>query len=188
MKKCTSDIRVSHPSSAFNERFVFMKLNRTTMSIVIAAAMLVSAYGIGLLIRHARTGNSVQSQVPTEPVSRRTSQPTPEERAKAKEARSRKLEESRTLTPDQQEQFKEDLVKRVSPGQPPDANAAAGGVIDPRTLTDEQRQALARRLQARMRRGMSPVADANNGGPQPQGAAPPPNVRNNPAAQDANRP
>ncbi len=103
-----------------------MKLSNTMVSAIVIGAILVSAYAIGLLIRQARTGSQ-----PTAPVAAEASEAaarrarmapgpggapakdTPEQRAQAKEQKAKMLEKMSSLTKEEQEQFKKDVVKQV---------------------------------------------------------------------------
>jgi hypothetical protein len=150
-----------------------MKLSRTTLSIILAAVVLVSAYIVGLVIRQARVGSVTQNQLPREPLPKRTTQPTLEERERIKAARAQKLEENRNLTPEQKEQRLKDLARRVSPDQPNNANVTG------------------RRAPVRMQGRPVPTADANSRG-SARGQTPPSpspqNANSGASTQDANRP
>lgn len=154
-----------------------MKLTHATVSIIAAAAVLLSAYAVGLVVRHVRLSHVTQSQAPTEPRPKRTTQPTPEDRAKIKKARQEELEASRNLTTDQKEQYKKDIVDKLTPAEQPDANRPAGRPG---------------RGQARMRMAAMPRppadANANGGTPADRETTPPQNAVDSASAQDANRP
>jgi hypothetical protein len=153
-----------------------MKFTRTTTSIIVAAAVLLSAYALGLIIRHVRQDNAGQN-VTSQP--KLTSEPTPEERAKIKAARAQKLDESRNLTPEEKERYKAGVAARISRGTRPDVNAAGAR----RVMSEEERRVMQERLQARMHRSAEQVVGDANGA-----AAPAPSDKGSVAIPDANRP
>lgn len=130
-----------------------MKLSNTMVSAIAIGAVLVSAYGIGLLIRHARTGARLAAPAAetTEAVARRPdrsarpTQDTPAERARVKETRKETLEKMGALTKEEQEQFKDKVIKQAGGRRP---GKGPGG------LTPQERQA--RKIKAQ---GPSPAGD-----------------------------
>jgi len=98
-----------------------MKLSNTMVSVIVIGAVLVSAYAIGLLIRQVRLGS--QSEAPaaeTTDVAARRPGPdaappkdTPAERAQVKEKKAQMLEKMGELTKEEQEQFKDKVIKQV---------------------------------------------------------------------------
>ncbi len=102
-----------------------MKLSNTVVSVIVIAAVLVSAYALGLLIRHARTGGS-RVQTPAEvnqpagPMAVASHGPgaerindTPEERAKIQKQRAQAIEKMNAMTPEQKQKFREQIRKQV---------------------------------------------------------------------------
>ena len=100
-----------------------MKVSNTVVAGIVIAAVLVFAYGLGLLIRQARTGGP-QGQKSAEgdkaavaphaePRVARTKD-TPEERARIKEERAKAREKMNAATPEQKEEFRNQLTKRVT--------------------------------------------------------------------------
>lgn len=102
-----------------------MKQGNLVVSLILIVAILLGAYGLGLLIRQARMGDR---QPPTQPVAevndpaalqrlkseprigRAKPEPTPEELAAAKQQRAEKLSEAENLT-DQQRQERRDALR-----------------------------------------------------------------------------
>ncbi len=137
-----------------------MKLSHSMVSVVLIGAALVSAYALGLVIRHVRTG--ARSAAPTaaeatDAAARRpgpdgaSTKDTPAERAQMKEKKAQALEKMSAATKEQQEQFKDKVIKQVGGRR---GGQAPGG------LTPEERQA--RKMKAQ---GLSPAGgqtqDAN---------------------------
>ncbi len=158
-----------------------MKLSRTTSTILLPAIVLVAALGVGLIIRQARLGNGTQIQAPRDPVPVRTAQPTAEQRALVKEAREKKLAESRNATPEQKEQFKQDLANRISPDQPRDPNQTAARPGRPRPTLSTQRL-------PRTQTTATPAADANSAAPAGSASPAPQKGTGDTPARDANHP
>jgi FtsZ-interacting cell division protein ZipA len=99
-----------------------MKVSNTVVSVIVVAAVLVFAYGVGLLIRQARTGGShgpVSADVNNTTSSRRTgpgtagAKDTPEERARVKEAKAQAIEKMNSLTEEEKEKFRSQVTKKV---------------------------------------------------------------------------
>jgi hypothetical protein len=150
-----------------------MKLTRATTSIIIAAAVLLAAYAIGLVIRSARPSRTVPKPVSNQPLPKQTTRLTEEERKKIKDSRAEKLQESRNMTETQKEQFREKVEKSLTPPEQPDANRPAGRANRPSIRT---------RVSA-----VQPLpADANNAKPPAPGDTPPQNGKGNASTQDAN--
>jgi hypothetical protein len=150
-----------------------MKLSHSMVSVIAIGAVLVSAYAVGLLIRQVRLGSGSPTQnsalaVPSRPavpaagettdVAARRGGPdagstkdTSMERAQVKEKRAKTLEKMGALTKEEQEQFKDKVIKQVG--------GRRGGKT-PGNLSPEERQA--RKMKAQ---GPSPAGgqtqDAN---------------------------
>ena len=164
-----------------------MKSMHVTVSIIAAAAVLLAAYAVGLLIRHARMSGRMPKNVADinqpDRLPKRTTQPTVEERAKIKAARADEIKRGRNRTEDEKEQFKEQVSGRLSgagPNRPADANRAA-----------EQGRRNLPRMQVRMRGEAAPQptpADANNGAPAGTRGTRPQDAGGNASGQDANNP
>jgi hypothetical protein len=152
-----------------------MKATHAAVSIIIAVTVLLLAYAVGRFIRSVRLSHVTPTQqVSNEPQPKRTTQPTPEERAKIKDARVKELEASRNLTPDQKEQRREAVVEQLTPTERPDANRPAGrmgrGAARPRITAVPQppadvngnRAAPPVANQQQDTRGVAPAQDANS--------------------------
>lgn len=126
-----------------------MKASNTVVAVIVIAAVLVFAYGVGLMIRHARTGGAA-GRKPAEANRAATAQPakprvtqtkdTPEERARVKEQKAKALEKKEAATPEQAEEFRKQVVKsfegrrggKRSPNrQPPELPAQTGKTPGP---------------------------------------------------------
>ena len=99
-----------------------MKLSNTMVTAIVIGAVLVSAYAIGLLIRQARTGSRSAAPVAAETTDAAAQRPgpdaastkdTPAERAQVKEKKAQALEKMGALTKEEQEQFKDKVIKQV---------------------------------------------------------------------------
>jgi len=99
-----------------------MKISNTVVSVVVIAAVLIFAYGVGMLIRHARTGGS-QPPSPTQakdaassqrpgPTAARTKD-TPEERMRLKEERTQALEKMNSRTDEEKAKLRDQVIKQV---------------------------------------------------------------------------
>jgi hypothetical protein len=150
-----------------------MKSTRVIVSIIVIVAVFVAAYAVGLIIRHARTSGQTPVAAPAEPLPKRTTQPTAEERAARKEARAQKLQQSREFTEEQKADFREEVQERIAgPAQkrPSDANVSPeeSQQISKKwqSMSEEERRAFQQRMQARMRRSVpqDTPADANDSG------------------------
>jgi hypothetical protein len=98
-----------------------MKVSNTVVSVLVIAAVLVSAYALGLLIRQVRTGG----RAPVSPAAgenapagvRRPGEArtmdAPEERAKVKEERAKALEQTSSLTEEQKAKFRTQVRRQV---------------------------------------------------------------------------
>jgi hypothetical protein len=107
-----------------------MKVSNTVVSAIVIVAILVSAYGLGLLIRQARTGRThVQAPADVNNTARQTEimargpgdgrrKDTPEERAKIKDQRTQALEKMKAMTPEERQKFREQIRQQVSGRQP----------------------------------------------------------------------
>ena len=104
-----------------------MKSSNTLVTIVVIAAVLIAAYGVGSLIHQARVGES-RSQTagdandaqPGQVTAESAPAPglgqtkdTPEMRAKVKERKAEILEKMESATEEQKMQFKEQVRERV---------------------------------------------------------------------------
>jgi hypothetical protein len=106
-----------------------MKLSNTVVSVIVIAAVLVSAYAMGLLIRQVRTGGHVAqppsagneapagAKVPHGPGEARTKD-TPQERTQLKEEKAQAIEKMSSLTEEQKEKFRSQVRQQVG-GQRP---------------------------------------------------------------------
>jgi hypothetical protein len=152
-----------------------MKLSNTVVSVIAIGAALVSAYALGLLIRQVRTGSQAAAPVAAEtteaaaPGSGPGAAPTkgtPAERAQMKEQKAKVLEKMSALTKEEQEQFKDKVIKQVG---------GRRGGKKPGGLTPEERQA--RRMKAQgQSTATGETQDANaptapTGSPNPQQSA-----------------
>jgi hypothetical protein len=146
-----------------------MRLNRTTLSIIIAAAVLLSAYGVGLLIRQTRTGGRTQPQ-PQPTVIGRAGQSTPEQRAKIQEAKIAEMKASRTATPEQKEQFKKDVIRQATLPAARDPNAPLDEKAAQRAITMQRVQSQTKQspvTQDANRARTTPSPKAGGGVPTP---------------------
>ncbi len=99
-----------------------MKVSNTVVSVIVVAAVLVFAYGVGLLIRQARMGgahrpapaevNDAASARRPGPMSARTKD-TPEERARLKQEKAKAIEKMESRTQEEKEKFREQVVQQV---------------------------------------------------------------------------
>jgi hypothetical protein len=104
-----------------------MRLSNTVVSVLVVTAVLVFAYGMGLLIRQMRTGGS-HNRSATEAndavAARRTAisppgpgaaqaKDTPEERTRLKEEKAQAIEKMSSLTEEQKEKFRSQVRKQV---------------------------------------------------------------------------
>ena len=99
-----------------------MKVSNTIVSAIVVAAVLVFAYGVGLLIRQARTGGShgpAPAEVNNTASSRRPGpgaareKDTPEERARLKEAKAKAIEKMNSLTEEEKEKLRNQVIRQV---------------------------------------------------------------------------
>lgn len=145
-----------------------MKQQNILVSVILAAAILLSAYAVGLLIKHTRPSESQpQAQSITEPngVSvlepvvaepggdRRSTGPTREDRARLKEERAKQLAELENLTEEQKAQLRDEMRARLT-SQPnrdryPKMTAEQEAWLGQRwpELSADQREAINQRLQ-----------------------------------------
>jgi hypothetical protein len=157
-----------------------MKLNRATVSMVIAAAVIVLAYFAGMVFREARLSRTP----PAKPVRQQASQQSAEERAKIKAAKEKKLEESRHLSPEEQEQARQAVIKRVTPPSQADGNAAVR-----RSLTPDEIRARQERMRGRSPQTSMPAgAEPNAARTPPAKAATDPNAKIDASTKDAKHP
>lgn len=130
-----------------------MKFSNKAVSLVVIAAVLLAAGGVGLLIRQARTGNSRAGAqpvaggedtsspppLPLQGLDRRGTADTPEDRAKLKEQRAQILKKLESLTEEEKEQFRARVSARYS--------SRPAGRRGFQNLSPEQREEMARRWQ-----------------------------------------
>jgi hypothetical protein len=141
-----------------------MKLSNTMVSVIVIGAALVSAYAIGLLIRQVRTGARSAAPVAAEAneaAARRAitapgpgaapTKDTPGERAQAKEKKAKMLEKMSSATKEEQEQFKDTVIKQVG---------GRRGGKRPGGLSPEERQARKAKAQGQSKVG-GEAQDAN---------------------------
>lgn len=99
-----------------------MKVSNTVVTVVVIAAVLIFAYGVGMLIRQARTGGShappatgakdaASSQRPG-PTAARTKD-TPEERQRLKEERAKDLEKMNAATDEEKAKLRDQVIKQA---------------------------------------------------------------------------
>jgi cell division septum initiation protein DivIVA len=99
-----------------------MKISNTIVSGIVIVAILLSAYGLGLLIRQARTGSG-RNQPPVEardataarphaPGGPQTGDPA-QARAKLKDQRAQDIEKMNSLTAEQKQKFRNQVRKQV---------------------------------------------------------------------------
>jgi hypothetical protein len=132
-----------------------MKVSNTVVSVVVIAAVLVFAYGVGVLIRHARTGGSSPTQAKDAASSQRPgptaarTKDTPEERMRLKEERTKALEKMNSGTDEEKAKLRDQVIKQVGGRRggkkrqtlppPVDANtpATSGGDAKTQPSTDK---------------------------------------------------
>ncbi|MGE5296591.1 MAG: hypothetical protein ACM3VT_17360 [Solirubrobacterales bacterium] len=116
-----------------------MKSSNTVVTVIVIAAVLVAAYGVGLLVQRARQGNSRPATSGVVDANRTSGKAealqkpgmgqtgdTPESRAKVKEKRAEALEKMESATEQQKKEFREKVREQVGgkrTSQTPDANA-----------------------------------------------------------------
>ena len=151
-----------------------MKISNTMVSVILIGAVLVLAYALGLVIRQVRTGAP-----PAAPAAAETSDPaaqrpgpgtapvkdTPAARAQAREMRAKALEKMDAATKEEQEQFKDKVIKQVG---------GRRGGQGPGGLTPEERQA--RRMKAQPSKAAGDTQDANSPTPSQESANPQPSA------------
>jgi cell division septum initiation protein DivIVA len=104
-----------------------MKISNTIVSGIVIVAILLSAYGLGLLIRQARTGSG-RNQPPVEARDVTAARPhavvphapggpqtgdTAQARAKLKDQRAQDIEKMNSLTAEQKQKFRNQVRKQV---------------------------------------------------------------------------
>ncbi len=174
--------------------FIDMKQGNVVVTVILVAAVLLAACGLGLLIRQARTGSSPppQTQTVAEPnvaapvetptsnrrFAQRRGEPTPEQLAAAKQQRAEELAEVAGLTEEERQQRLDALRAQLrrqdrEPTRVPHLSPEELEEISRKwpQMTEEERQAfrlaLSRTRPAAGRRVVSP-AEAN----VPSGAEP----------------
>jgi hypothetical protein len=137
-----------------------MKLSNTMVSVIVIGAALVSAYAIGLLIRQVRTGSQSAAPAAAERTEAAAQRPgpdaapakdTPGERAQARDKKAKMLEKMGSLTKEEQEQFKDKVIKQVG---------GRRGGKGPGGLSPEERQARKAKAQGQSQPG-GQMQDAN---------------------------
>jgi len=111
-----------------------MKSSNTIVTVVVIAAVLIAAYGVGLLIQQARMGNSPSPTATDSNTAKSGQDParpgpeggqakdSPEARAKIKEDHAKMIEKMEKATDEEKAKFREQIRERVSGrrgGQPP---------------------------------------------------------------------
>ncbi len=107
-----------------------MKQGNLVVSLVLAVAILAGAYGLGLVIRHARTGDwqsqpvaeanavAAMPKLQSEPrIGRAKPEPTPEPLAAEKEQEAEQLAQAEDLTEQQKQERREALRAELSVGK-----------------------------------------------------------------------
>ncbi|MCX5645553.1 MAG: hypothetical protein NTZ17_12900 [Phycisphaerae bacterium] len=99
-----------------------MKVSNTVVSVVVIAAVLIFAYGVGMLIRQARTGGSrapssaqvkdAVSPLRPGPTAARTND-TPEERMRLKEEKAKAIEKMSVQTDEEKQKLRDRVIKQV---------------------------------------------------------------------------
>ena len=107
-----------------------MKQLNILVYIILAAAILIAAYAVGLLVKHTRTSElEPQAQYVAEPNEtpdpkpvvvgpggrRGRAEPTPEEKAKIKEERAKMIAEASNLTDEQKAQLRDQVRTQMVP-------------------------------------------------------------------------
>lgn len=116
-----------------------MKRASVVASVILAGAVLLAAYAIGRLIRQARLDvpetpaqrvvepndfNTPEAMTANRRINQKRKDPTPEELAREKQARAKKLAEMSNLTEEEKQQVRDEIrlglrSKRREPGQVP---------------------------------------------------------------------
>ena len=93
-----------------------MKTSNAVVTVIVIAAVLVFAYGLGLLIRHARTGGPQPGEADKTAVDTRAvkAKEALEARIRNKEKRAEANEKVKTATPEEKEEFRNRVVKDVT--------------------------------------------------------------------------
>lgn len=122
-----------------------MKTSNTVVSAIVIAAVLIFAYGVGLLIRQARTGStsapasatadktsSAQEEGPRAP----RTKDTPEARARAREKRAQMNEKMASATDEEKAKFRKDVTNQFRPRrdkgpETPPVNAPRPAAVEP---------------------------------------------------------
>ena len=155
-----------------------MKLSNTVVSVIVITAVLLSVCAVGLLIRQARTGRSEREPQTVTEANDAASQPDmaaslrepgagqarddAEQRARLKKEREQVLEKMRSLTEEEQEQFRERIRQRFSSQR---AESQRGNLSPEereqmrqkwQNMSEEQRRAALARMRARSEVGRRP--------------------------------
>jgi hypothetical protein len=137
-----------------------MKLSNSMVSVIVIGAVLVSAYAIGLVIRQVRLGSQPAAPAGAETTAAAAQRPgpggastqdTPAERAQVREKKAKALEKMVSATKEEQEQFKDKVIKQVGGRR---GGKAPGG------LTPEERRARKMKAQGPSQTG-GQTQDAN---------------------------
>jgi hypothetical protein len=154
-----------------------MKVSNTVVSVIVVAAVLVFAYGVGLLIRQARTGGS-HGPMPAEvnnPMLRQTgpgaagAKDTPEERARWREAKANANEKMNSLTEEEKAKFRSQVAKQVG---------GRRGGRGRQNLSPQERQAQTIQTPSQPESG-PPKQDVNTPASQGENPAPKPSIDKN---------
>ena len=162
-----------------------MKQVSVVSTVILAVAVLVAAYAVGLLVRQARMETPETEQVASEPndvntpdaiaasrrIGERREASTPEEKAKAKEERAEKLAEVSELT-DEERQARRDAMREQlgsrgqgGPGQIPRLSPEELAKV--KNMSEEERRAFRAKMRPRGRARPSQAAAIGD----PNGAA-----------------
>ena len=150
-----------------------MKHANTVVFVIVAAAVLLTAYGVGLLIRQARMSHvepdrqtvaAPNDTAPSEAMAEdygpgrgRRQRSVDEDPAKVKQQRAEMLEKMSNLTEEEQEQFRQQVRRRFSSSG--SGNPAVDLEREKRqqmfqkwqTMSEEEKQALRAQMEARLR-------------------------------------
>lgn len=126
-----------------------MKSSNTVVTVVVIAAVLIAAYGVGLLVHRARTGNSSSGTSATEANEAQMREDTaklshgpgsgkkqdsPEMRAKLKEKRAETLEKMESATAEEKEQMRQEIRERFSGTQNAKPGQSMPGATPPQPV------------------------------------------------------
>jgi hypothetical protein len=161
-----------------------MKQVNIISTVILAVAVLVAAYAIGLLVRQSRMDAPGPKPVAAEPndanapdavaasrrIGQRPEQATPEEKAQAKEERAKKVADANGLTEEERLEQRDALRERLrtgrggGPGQIPRLSPEELAKV--KNMSEEERRAFRAKLRPRREVGPAPagaMADPNGG-------------------------